>query len=157
MFMKVEGKPMFDENGKFVMGKFENIVSNVKEIALEAIKVPELENEIKSLKRALNNVKDVEIIKDTSYVHRNGIKIIDRKSEELESHNVGFYGVTRNKNKEQFEIVLNYPKPENGKKTSMHRNRKTIVEAIIARNEMAATLLKEGLIDFEKFLKFTQN
>ena len=67
----------------------------------------------------------------------------------------GITGVSKQKNTGRFCANINYKNPITGRKTSVVRGRDTLIEAIIARNEIAATLLREGLIDLEKFKRFT--
>jgi hypothetical protein len=139
--------------------RFAEIVEAAKQQELE---VDQLQAKIDGLTYALaKKAEKVKILKekDTDKVKLHEGRIgRDWHTETQNKHDDetnGIIGVSKQKNTGRFCANINYINPETGRKTSTVRGRDTLVEAIIARNEIAATLLREGLIDFERFKKFT--
>lgn len=133
------------------MERFEEIVEAAKEQEIE----------INGLKETLERMQKVAVqkVKDTEVVKNNGVHYENKTAEKVLDHTEktgGFKQLTGNKVNDKIDIVINYINPETGRQTSMHRKRDNVLDALIARNEMAATLVKEGLIDFEKYLRITQ-
>lgn len=139
--------------------RFAEIVEAAKQ---QEIEVDALQTKIDGLEYALKEKEEkVKIIndKDTGVLRlhegRRERKWHTETQDKHEDETHGIIGVSKQKNTGRFCANINYRSMETGRKTSMVRGRDTLVEAIIARNEMAATLLRKGLIDFERFRKFT--
>lgn len=65
-------------------------------------------------------------------------------------------GITYDKSAAKFKALIHFNNPYTGKDTCKSAVRGTLEEAIIARNEIAHTLLKAGLITFDKYVRLTQ-
>lgn len=135
------------------LDRVEIIIGNVKE---QAILINELEEKIKKLEQRLAermiSHKETDIIK-----LKNGSQGRSWEVDELRSHieeTRGFFGISVIN--DNLVSKVHYKNPETGKDTTMTRKAENLVDAVIKRNESAATLLKQGLIDFEYFLRVTQ-
>lgn len=134
------------------MERFEGIVEAAKE---QEIEIQALKEAMRLMEEAQVRVaeRDTDIVKLRSGAP--GRTFVESSYEDHSAVTRNFMAITVAKGKIVSKVL--YTNPETGKKTSMTRTRDNLVDAIIARNESAATLLKEGLIDFEYFLKVTQN
>lgn len=147
------------------MERFEVIVDAAKEQEIENSQnldvIESQKNEIKALRKLLNDVKrsaiveikDTERLPEVMPVHEDERESAGHKLE----RNEGFKGVSKRPGVEKFLSTVGFNRAEDGKYTTKQVRRDTLPEAVVARNEIAAALLKEGLINFEKFLEYTQN
>lgn len=146
--------------------RFEDIVEAAKEQEIEIQRVnEELAQAIARAERAEKRLKQIDLNgnvvlepRDTEVIRvRPGAEgeRVHPKHADLSDLTGGIPGITARAGSKGFIAQLNFINPETGKKTTKQAKRDTLVEAIIARNEIAANLLRQGIYDLERFAKFT--
>lgn len=145
------------------MERFETIVDAAKEQEIENSQnldvIESQKNEIKALRKLLNDVKKSAIveIKDTELIiNQPGKEVEHERPDEVEDHRQTVQNIPRLTIRGGLITAkVHYDNPVTGKDTTKTASRNNIMDAIIARNEIAATLLKKGLINGEQFRKAT--
>ena len=133
-----------------------------KEI-VEAAKQQELEIEgqrqmIEQLESKLESMKEVRVSKDiTIDPHKFGDRPRQNDNDESwDNLTLGITGLTSKPDlKGKIMAKVHFKHPLTGRDTTKSKVAANLVDAIIARNEIAAVLLKDGLINLEQFGKYT--
>lgn len=133
------------------MERFEGIVEAAKEQELE---IAELEEKLAQLKKA----RKMEVRKVPGAV---GVSKTQHAFDERQNHDDtgNFKGVTKARDadgSEHFHVNVYYVNPDTGRYTSVGGRGETLADVVLLRNDKAGMLLREGLIDFERYLGYVQ-
>lgn len=139
-----------------MLERFESIVKAAKEQEMEIgkleLKVAKLQKKLEEKPKALPQVKNIKI-EPSKFGDRPRIKDQDEGHADLTQ---GIIGLTSKADlKGKIMAKVHFKHPITGRDTTKSAVREGLVEAIIARNEIAAELLRNGFIDLEVFRKYT--
>ena len=143
--------------------RFERIVEAAKEQEIEINQLiadlkRETERRLKAEKQLDLHGQVVAELRDTEIpvIRRPGLD--GKRPEGLEYHKNSDLpiGLTRRaSDPDRIVAQISFVDPKTGRSTTKQAVRDAFIEAVIARNEIAAALLRRGLIDLERFVKFT--
>jgi hypothetical protein len=149
------------------MERFTAIVDAAKEQELElkgqAQLIEQLEKQLEGTQKKYEILAKINRIKGD---HQGGIVIEENKFGDRPRKNVedikwdnltmGIVGLTSKPDlKGKIMAKVHFVHPLTGRDTTKSSVQPTLIDAIIARNDIAATLLKDGLINLEQFKKYT--
>lgn len=139
-----------------MLERFEAIVDAAKKQELEIgkleLKVADLKKELEARPKELPQIKQVKI-EPGKFGSKTREESKDNSWNEITHGIVGL--TTKPDLKGKIMAKVNFKHPITGRATSKSAVREGLVEAIIARNEIAGILLREGFIDLETFGKYT--